>query len=128
MGRVRIRGSHTIEVSRGHTSPSEGRRGTRRQRADAGRAPPRGWPLPLPDRRAGDMTPVVLLTEALDPAAIDVLAQEFDVRHVDGTDRAALLAALSDVEAIIVRSATQVDAAVIDAAPKLKVIARAGVG
>src|SRR5690606_24900533 len=74
------------------------------------------------------MTPVVLITEELAPAAIDVLAQEFDVRHVDGTDRAALLAALSDVEAIIVRSATQVDAAVIDAAPKLKVIARAGVG
>lgn len=74
------------------------------------------------------MTPVVLITEELAPAAIDVLAQDFEVRHVDGTDRAALLAALADVEAVIVRSATQIDAAAIDAAPKLKVIARAGVG
>ena len=74
------------------------------------------------------MTPVVLITEELAPAAIDVLAQDFEVRHVDGTDRAALLAALAEAEAVIVRSATQVDAAVIDAAPRLKVIARAGVG
>src|SRR5690606_18390030 len=58
----------------------------------------------------------------------DVLAQDFDVRHVDGTDRGALLAALPEAEAVIVRSATQLDAAAIAAAPNLKVIARAGVG
>lgn len=74
------------------------------------------------------MTPAVLITEELAPAAIDVLAQDFEVRHVDGTDRGALLAALGDVEAVVVRSATQVDAAALAAAPKLKVIARAGVG
>ena len=74
------------------------------------------------------MTPVVLITEELAPAAIDILAQDFDVRHVDGTDRAALLDALAEAEAVIVRSATQIDAAAIAAAPRLKVIARAGVG
>ncbi len=74
------------------------------------------------------MTPVVLITEDLAPAAIDVLAQDFDVRHVDGTDRQALFAALAEAEAVIVRSATQIDSAAIDAAPRLKVIARAGVG
>jgi D-3-phosphoglycerate dehydrogenase len=74
------------------------------------------------------MTPVVLITEELAPAAIDVLAQDFDVRHVDGTDRGALLSALADAEAVIVRSATQIDAAAIEAASKLKVVARAGVG
>lgn len=74
------------------------------------------------------MTPVVLITEDLAPAAIDVLAQDFDVRHVDGTDRGALLAALADAEAVVVRSATQIDAVAIAAAPRLKVIARAGVG
>lgn len=74
------------------------------------------------------MTPVVLITEELAPAAIDILAQDFEVRHVDGADRAALLGALEDVEAVIVRSATRLDAAVIEAAPRLKVIARAGVG
>lgn len=74
------------------------------------------------------MTPVVLIAEELAPAAIDVLAYDFDVRHVDGTDRAALLAALADADAVLVRSATQIDAEAIAAAPRLKVIARAGVG
>ncbi|PZM97750.1 MAG: phosphoglycerate dehydrogenase [Actinobacteria bacterium] len=74
------------------------------------------------------MNPVVLIAEELAPAAIDVLANDFDVRHVDGTDRPALLAALAEADAVIVRSATQVDAEAIAAAPRLKVIARAGVG
>ncbi|HCU51029.1 MAG TPA: phosphoglycerate dehydrogenase, partial [Micromonosporaceae bacterium] len=74
------------------------------------------------------MTPVVLIAEELAPAALDVLAYDFDVRHVDGTDRAALLAALADADAVIVRSATQIDAEAISAAPRLKVVARAGVG
>nr|MDT0663034.1 phosphoglycerate dehydrogenase [Micromonospora sp. DSM 115978] len=74
------------------------------------------------------MTPVVLIAEELAPAAIDVLAHDFDVRHVDGTDRPALLAALAAADAVIVRSATQIDAEAIAAAPRLKVVARAGVG
>lgn len=74
------------------------------------------------------MTPVVLIAEELAPAAIDVLAWDFDVRHVDGTDRSALLAELAGAEALIVRSATRVDAEVLAAAPRLKVVARAGVG
>ena len=74
------------------------------------------------------VTPVVLIAEELAPAAIDVLAQDFEVRHVDGTDRPALLAALADAHAVIVRSATEIDAEAIAAAPNLKVVARAGVG
>lgn len=74
------------------------------------------------------MTPVVLIAEELAPAAIDVLAHDFEVRHVDGTDRPALLAALADAHAVIVRSATDIDAEAIAAAPKLRVVARAGVG
>ena len=74
------------------------------------------------------MTPVVLIAEELAPAALDVLADDFDVRHVDGTDRPALLAALAEADAVIVRSATQIDAEAIAAAPRLKVVARAGVG
>jgi D-3-phosphoglycerate dehydrogenase / 2-oxoglutarate reductase len=74
------------------------------------------------------MTPVVLIAEELAPAAIDVLAYDFDVRHVDGTDRAALLAELADSDAVIVRSATRIDAEAVAAAPRLKVVARAGVG
>jgi D-3-phosphoglycerate dehydrogenase len=72
--------------------------------------------------------PVVLIAEELAPAALDVLADDFDVQHVDGTDRPALLAALATAHAVIVRSATQVDAEAIAAAPRLRVIARAGVG
>src|SRR6266545_7552869 len=74
------------------------------------------------------MNPVVLVAEELAPAALDVLAHDFDVRHVDGTDRPALLAALADANAVIVRSATQVDAEAIAAARRLRVVARAGVG
>ncbi|MFI5931396.1 phosphoglycerate dehydrogenase [Actinoplanes sp. NPDC051494] len=74
------------------------------------------------------MTPVVLIAEELAPAALDVLAFDFDVRHVDGTDRSALLRVLPEADALIVRSATQVDAEAFAAASRLKVVARAGVG
>ena len=72
--------------------------------------------------------PIVLIAEVLSPATVDALGPDFDVRSVDGTDRPALLAALVDAQAILVRSATKVDAEVIAAAKSLKVIARAGVG
>jgi D-3-phosphoglycerate dehydrogenase / 2-oxoglutarate reductase len=74
------------------------------------------------------VTPVVLIAEELAPAALDVLATDFDVRHVDGTDRPALLSALAEADAVIVRSATQIDAEAIAAGRRLKVVARAGVG
>ena len=72
--------------------------------------------------------PVVLIAEELSPATIEALGPDFDVRVVDGTDRPALLEAVHSANAILVRSATQVDAEVLAAAPNLKVIARAGVG
>ena len=72
--------------------------------------------------------PIVLIAEELSPATVEALGPDFDVRNVDGTDRPALLSALSDASAILIRSATKVDEEAIAAAPKLKVIARAGVG
>lgn len=72
--------------------------------------------------------PVVLIAEELSPATVEALGPDFEVRNVDGTDRPALLAELANADAILVRSATQVDAEAIAAAPKLKVVARAGVG
>lgn len=72
--------------------------------------------------------PVVLLAENLSPATVEALGPDFDVRQEDGTDRPALLAALADADAVLVRSATHMDAEAIAAAPRLKVIARAGVG
>ncbi|WP_261167274.1 phosphoglycerate dehydrogenase [Microbacterium sp. Marseille-Q6965] len=72
--------------------------------------------------------PVVLLAEQLSPATIEALGPDFDVRTVDGTDRPALFEALAEANAVLVRSATKMDAEAISHAPKLKVIARAGVG
>lgn len=72
--------------------------------------------------------PVVLIAEELSAATLSVLGSQFDVRHVDGADRSALLPALADTDAILIRSATKMDAEAIAAAPQLKVIARAGVG
>jgi len=70
----------------------------------------------------------VLVAEELSPAAIAQLESAFEVRHVDGADRPALLSALADVDAVIVRSATSIDAEALERAPKLRVVARAGVG
>jgi D-3-phosphoglycerate dehydrogenase len=72
--------------------------------------------------------PVVLIAEELSPATIEALGPDFEVRHCNGADRAALLAAVPEADALLVRSATQVDAEVLAAARRLKVVARAGVG
>ncbi|KRF25586.1 MULTISPECIES: phosphoglycerate dehydrogenase [unclassified Phycicoccus] len=72
--------------------------------------------------------PIVLIAEELSPATIDALGPDFEVRHVDGASREALLPALADVDAVLIRSATKMDTEAIAAAKNLKVIARAGVG
>jgi D-3-phosphoglycerate dehydrogenase len=72
--------------------------------------------------------PIVLIAEELSPATIDALGPDFEIRHTDGADRTRLLADIVDVDAILVRSATQVDAEALAAATNLKVVARAGVG
>jgi D-3-phosphoglycerate dehydrogenase len=72
--------------------------------------------------------PVVLIAEPLSPTAVALLAEEFDVREVDGAVRSALLPAMADADAVIVRSATLIDGEALAAAPRLKVVARAGIG
>ncbi len=72
--------------------------------------------------------PVVLIAEQLSPATVEALGPEFEVRHCDGADRADLLQAVIDVDALLVRSATRVDAEVLATAKRLRVVARAGVG
>jgi D-3-phosphoglycerate dehydrogenase / 2-oxoglutarate reductase len=72
--------------------------------------------------------PVVLIAEELSPATVEALGPDFEIRHCNGADRAELLAAITDVDAILVRSATKVDAEALAAGQKLKVVARAGVG
>ncbi|MEU0680136.1 MULTISPECIES: phosphoglycerate dehydrogenase [Streptomyces] len=72
--------------------------------------------------------PVVLIAEQLSPATVDALGPDFKIRHCNGADRSELLPAIADVDAILIRSATRVDAEAIAAAKRLKVVARAGVG
>ena len=72
--------------------------------------------------------PVVLIADKLAESTVDALGDQVEVRWVDGPDREKLLAALPDADALLVRSATTVDAEVLAAAPKLKIVARAGVG
>jgi D-3-phosphoglycerate dehydrogenase len=73
-------------------------------------------------------TPIVLITEELSPAGIALLESGFEIRQADGADRGQLLAALADADAVIIRSATIIDAEALEHAPKLRVVARAGVG
>jgi D-3-phosphoglycerate dehydrogenase len=66
-----------------------------------------------------------------DPLAEDglvLLRERCDVRVTTGLAEADLAARLADVDALIVRSETKVTAKVLDAAPRLAVVGRAGVG
>lgn len=72
--------------------------------------------------------PVVLIAEELSPATVEALGPDFEIRSCDGSDRGQLLEAIADVDAILIRSATKVDAEALAAARRLKVVARAGVG
>jgi D-3-phosphoglycerate dehydrogenase / 2-oxoglutarate reductase len=73
-------------------------------------------------------TPIVLIAEELSPAGIAQLASGFEIRYADGADRAQLLPALAEADAVIIRSATTIDAEALEHAPRLRVVARAGIG
>ncbi|AZA13389.1 phosphoglycerate dehydrogenase [Corynebacterium choanae] len=72
--------------------------------------------------------PVVLIADKLSQSTVDALGDAVEVRWVDGPDRPALLAAVAEADALLVRSATTVDAEVLAHAPQLKIVGRAGVG
>jgi D-3-phosphoglycerate dehydrogenase len=72
--------------------------------------------------------PVVLIAEELSPATVEALGPDFEIRYCDGANRAELLPAIAEVDAILVRSATRIDAEALAVARRLKVVARAGVG
>ncbi|WP_234795763.1 MULTISPECIES: phosphoglycerate dehydrogenase [Mycobacteroides] len=70
----------------------------------------------------------MLIADKLAQSTVEALGDGVEVRWVDGPDRPALLAAVPDADALLVRSATTVDAEVLAAGTKLKIVARAGVG
>ena len=81
-----------------------------------------------PQKSKGDKMKIVL-AEKVSPATLDVFAAEpeFEVKTHDQLPEG-LAAALADADALVVRSAVQVDDALMEKAPKLRVIGRAGVG
>ena len=70
----------------------------------------------------------VLITDALDAAAVEVLRNAGHDVVIDECDAVRLLQIVGGAEALLVRSRTKVTKEVIAAAQRLKVIGRAGVG
>lgn len=70
----------------------------------------------------------VLITETLDPDCAQWLAERVEVVWVGLNEPQRLAELLPTVDGLIVRTYTQVNAALLDRAAKLKVVGRAGVG
>src|SRR2546427_1684433 len=72
----------------------------------------------------------IVVADDLPSSALDLLRAEGDWK-IDaraGRPPAALAADLADADALLVRSATKVDARLLESAPRLRIIARAGTG
>ena len=72
----------------------------------------------------------ILVADGLPESALELLRAEaeWQVDARSGRSPAELAAALADADALLVRSATKVTAELLAAAPKLRVVARAGTG
>lgn len=72
----------------------------------------------------------ICISEFMDSAAVQVLRPGFDLQYEPAwvERRAELLGALPGAHALIVRNRTQVDAALLERAPALRVVGRLGVG
>ena len=75
------------------------------------------------------MTPRVLISDALSPAAVAIFKErgvEVDVKP--GLDKDDLAAIIGDYDGLAIRSATKVTAKLLESAGRLKVVGRAGIG
>lgn len=72
--------------------------------------------------------PRIVIAEAYAADAVERLRAAGDVVEVIGATDSELRAALSDAAALLVRTYVRVDAGLLDAAPRLRVIGRGGVG
>jgi D-3-phosphoglycerate dehydrogenase len=70
----------------------------------------------------------VLVTEKLSQAGLELLRHRFQVDVREDLAHGDLAAEIAPYDALVIRSATRVTAGVLDAAPRLKVVARAGIG
>ena len=77
------------------------------------------------------MTYHILVPDNVHASAVEVLKAAGDQLTYAANGqitREALLAAVPEADALVIRSAHKIDAEVLNAAPKLRIIARAGVG
>lgn len=72
--------------------------------------------------------PVVLLYEPIHRQALELLCQRAEVRLADSLEEDNLIQAVPDVNGIIIRARGTVSRRLMEAAPRLKVIGRHGVG
>jgi D-3-phosphoglycerate dehydrogenase len=74
--------------------------------------------------------PKVLVSDPLAPEGLEILqkARGLEVVNAPDLSHEELLEAIRDAEGLVIRSGTKVTAEVLEAAEKLKVIARAGIG
>ncbi len=72
----------------------------------------------------------ILIADSLDKEAVDLLkaVPGFDVTVKTGMDEAALVQTVPGFNAVVVRSATKITKAVIDASSGLEIVVRAGIG
>jgi D-3-phosphoglycerate dehydrogenase len=70
----------------------------------------------------------VLVSDPIDQTGIDILSQVAQVDVRTGLPPADLAAVIGDYDALMIRSGTQVSAEIIEAATRLRIIGRAGVG
>jgi len=73
-------------------------------------------------------SPTIIVAEPLDTAAVCRLRNVGRVRELESPSESALVAAMSECDALIVRSRCSVTRRVIQNAPRLRVIGRGGVG
>src|SRR6185437_10740019 len=85
--------------------------------------------IPFPALMRSRRNMKIVLAEKVSPATLAVFQQEpgWNVITPDQIKNG-LAAELADADALVVRSAVQVDAKLLESAPKLRVIGRAGVG
>jgi len=70
----------------------------------------------------------VLITEALAESGVELLRKDFEVDVLLGLSHEELLKKIGEYDGLIIRSATQVTAEVIERAESLKAVGRAGIG
>ena len=80
------------------------------------------------DARADGARPRVLVAERIGDSGVDLLRTHFDVDLGVGWSREELSDRIGDYDAILIRSATRLDAELIGRAERLRAVGRAGVG